>query len=805
MAQQLSTSVENNFTKGLITESTGLNFPENAATATDNCEYTLLGDVLRRQGITAELNAGALNVDRTNKAIASYKWNNVGGDSLTQIVVEQIGSTLYFYKSSSATVAAPLSTTLLGSTVDVSLFVATGGTFDPTIECQFSDGNGYLFVYHSNCDPIYCTYNAGIIVGNPIIVKTRDFTGMPEVNVLVNFRPPTLSDVHNYNLLNQGWQQAALWSATSTTFPALFNNGGFWAIQTGTVSFTVQAGIVGIVNGQFVNISGSLMFTRNVDGFQIPAATTMFGQVTGYSGTTLTLNILSGSISPSLQAPSFTPNTAALAFSVSPTVNQISTWFTAIGNYPSNADVWWIYKNSSGVFAPATTIGNFPAPSTPAAKGYFIMNEFNQQRDVLSSLTTLTDVTTTVRPKTGTWFQGRVWYTGCDSAVNTSGNAPAYSWTENIYFSQIINDVSQFGQCYQTNDPTSETLFDLLPTDGGVIRIQGCGSIYKLFPLQNALLVFASNGVWYITGSQGIGFTANDYTIVKLSSVQSISSTSFVDVQGLPMFWNEEGIYKVEPAKQGTGLLSNPLHVNPLEVNPVTIGTILTFYNEIPLISKKYVRGAYHPIDYVVQWIYRDTNETDVTSRYSYNKILNFNIHNAAFFPYTIDNSFNSINSIIYVAGPGGSNSPLPVFKYFAGAYLAGTSNTLTFADEHALNYRDWDTVNYISYFITGYKLKGQAIKQFQPQYLQIYSKSDDITAGYNIQGIWNYAIDRNSNKYGNIQQVTILGSPYHSTVFKRHKIRGSGYTLQFKVSSNTGMPFDIQGWATVDAINAGT
>src|SRR6267142_2686308 len=117
MAQQVDTFVENNFTKGLITESTGLNFPENAATATDNCEYTLIGDVLRRQGITNEVNATSITVDRTNKAISSYKWNNVGGDGSTQIVVEQLGSQLFFYRSSAATAASPLSTQLLPSVV----------------------------------------------------------------------------------------------------------------------------------------------------------------------------------------------------------------------------------------------------------------------------------------------------------------------------------------------------------------------------------------------------------------------------------------------------------------------------------------------------------------------------------------------------------------------------------------------------------------------------------------------------------------------------------------------------------------
>src|SRR5882757_7046007 len=141
MPSQVITSVENNFTKGLITEFTGLNFPENAATDTNNCEYTIVGDVLRRQGINTELNGSTNTVDRTNLAINSYKWNNVGGDGSTQIIVEQIGMTLYFYRSSTATIATPLSTQLLASTVNLSNFIPIGGTFDTSLECQFSDGN----------------------------------------------------------------------------------------------------------------------------------------------------------------------------------------------------------------------------------------------------------------------------------------------------------------------------------------------------------------------------------------------------------------------------------------------------------------------------------------------------------------------------------------------------------------------------------------------------------------------------------------------------------------------------------------
>jgi len=71
------------------------------------------------------------------------------------------------------------------------------------------------------------------------------------------------------------------------------------------------------------------------------------------------------------------------------------------------------------------------------------------------------------------------------------------------------------------------------------------GNVYKLFSLQNALLVFASNGIWVISGSQGTGFTADSYTINKLSSVRCISGIPFVDVLGYPYFWTHEGIYRV--------------------------------------------------------------------------------------------------------------------------------------------------------------------------------------------------------------------------------------------------------------------
>ena len=599
--QRQNVSIEANFTGGLKTEFTGLNFPENSCTAVDNCVFSIVGDVLRREGINFEANNVLNSVVSSGDAINQYRWKNAGGDGQTEVLVVQVGGTLYFFKSSASTIASPLSAQILVSTVTISTFLAQGSSNVVTgVECQFSDGNGYLFVYHPYCDPFYCTFNAGTITPMVITVQTRDFNGIYEPGVPANFRPLTLTPEHNYNLVNQGWIQGNPWSATSTT--AITFTGGAKTIVLSPAS------IAGISNGEGIQITGV-----TAGGFPL----SIIGTVSSYSTPDLVFNlttVYSGTVGATY---------SGITWSVSPyNLGVITTFFNDVGVYPSNADIWWEYKDSSGVFNPSTTLSNVTLANANAPQGHILLNAFNQTRSATSGITGLTNVTTTTRPQTGAWFQGRVWYAGVNAAQPATGDAQFYTWSENLYFSQIISDVTDFGNCYQYNDPTDENLFEILPTDGGVITIQGSGAIYKLFPIQNGMLVFAANGVWFITGSSGIGFSATDYVVTKISAVQSISGISIVDVNGLPIFWNEEGIYAVEPTqKQGYGLA----------VNPLTVGTILSFYNQIPLASKQFARGAYNPVTYIVQWTYRSTVETSVTTRYQYDSMLSLNIFNKAF------------------------------------------------------------------------------------------------------------------------------------------------------------------------------
>ncbi len=762
MPQTQASVVENNFTKGLITESTGLNFPENAATDCDNVTFTLVGDVTRRLGIDYESGYTLQPLATDNRAINTYKWNNAGGDGNSQLLVTQLGGILKFFSITLATETLPISQRLIGSTVDLGVYVPPGGTFDQSKECTFADGNGYLFVFHPNCQPLYVTYTSGALIPTAIPLSIRDFTGIND-NLDVSVRPNGLSNEHFYNLANQGWSSGNKWQATSVAT----------TVAVGSSTFTVAAGLA-VTLGDLVTGTSSLG--------------TFSGTVTAYSGTNLTVNITS-------YTPAGGPPTGSQPWVIVP-INKglIDTWFTAEGNYPSNADVWWYFKNATDIFDPATTVGSVTLSVGRAPQGHFILDPFNQQRSIVSGIAGLTSISTLKRPAIGTWFQGRVWYSGVNDSAPASGDAPFYSWSENIYFSQInVGTSINFGNCYQTNDATAETLHDILPTDGGVIQIQGSGRIFKLFPIQNGMIVFAANGVWFITGSQGIGFAANDYTITKLSAVESIASTSFVDVLGLPYFWNEEGIYAVEPQQQGG-----------LAVNPITVGTILTFYNSIPKESKKYARGTYHPIDYAIQWVYRSTNDGSISTNWSFDRILNYNTYNKAFFPYSVDNIESKIIGINYIQGPGGTDSPEPIIKYFTSTV---DRMSVTFADEHSETYRDWDTSgfgsDYESYFITGYKLRGGAIRKFQPTYIQMYSRTNGDAFAYKIQGIWDYANSGDSGKWST-SQITTVGLTHFDVVHRRHKIRGRGYSLQFKIQSVTGMPFDLIGWAVVDTVNQG-
>lgn len=706
MPQQGQISAENNFINGVVTEATAVNFPDKAVKEAFDCIFDYDGSVFRRTGFNFEDNFTTKTIDRSNRAIKAYLWQNVAGNGNVTIVVVQIGNTIYFWETDGTGI---FSTGAQSTTV--TLTSVAGAPTPEAVEVQFCDGNGYLFITHPYCEPIRVAYDAPSHTATPtnLILKIRDFEGATtDPNSVTNRPTETLGSAnqpHLYNLYNQGW-----------------------------------------------------------------------------------------------------------------TTTNLTAWDTAQTTLPSNADVMWQFKNSTNDFdATSASIARVTAGNSPAPNGHFILTLSNQDRVAAAGLTPASVPTTTTsfnRPANCAFFSGRVFYSG----INYVG------FNSNIYFTQIIENTSQYEKCYQENDPSAEDLFDLLPSDGGVISVPEAGTIYKMFTVPGGLCIFAANGVWFITGSTGLGFTATDYAVLKIADIPTVSDASFINIMGYPAWWNSEGIYMMTTSNGG----------NLPQVQSLTFNTYKSGFDAIPVSSKRYARGFYDKTDGVARWIYRSTGTDDLNGIYEYDRVLNFNVRTNAFYPWTISASTVKVHAILStelvtrpvivnnVVDNGGTNNIVDSFgnqvisfsasgnqdqqfDKFLVSYPNAGSYKFTFANRSTDRYKDWIDIDgfgsvYNSYFISGFKLPGQGIRKAQNTWVQLYSRLDDPVQ-YHFQALWDFADTGNTGRWSSNQLVTHTDTDYNNAT-SRLKVRGHGKVMQFKVSSVGTEPFDCIGWASSQTIN---
>lgn len=766
---QSQVTVENSFIRGLISEATGLSFPKDACTETLNCTFDAKGVVSRRLGIDYEASANTANtVTRNSSAVTEFLWESVSGDGTRSFLVVQVGTVLHFWNVPSS---GALSANKKAFTVDLLNYDVAGATNVGTRPCQFAAGQGDLFVVHPNCEPFYVSYNPGndTISVTQITVFIRDLVGIEE-SIPFNVRPTSISTKHKYNLWNQGW----------------------------------------------------------------------------YVGLSRTFNDTNGQT-----ADPWVPYELWVNYRTNKMVD----------GYPSNADVWWHYKNSSDGFSGYIMYirGKTP-PSSPAPKGHFIMKAFQQYKGYSkvaridqssgSSQATVTlyegvpwlsgdDITIegsplakfngtfevssigtavtydtfvingvpeqtsddasaqegfycflanseaahvtagTNRPSTVAFYAGRVWY----------GGTSAQAFNDKIYFSKIIEQPSDYGRCYQINDPTSEDLSDLLPTDGGVISIPDMGNLVKMVPVGQDLLLFATNGIWRISGSEGIGFTANDYSVSKVSSVPSVSPLSFVVIEGAPLFWNNDGIYSM--TSEG--------------VQPITDKTIKTWYGNLPASSKANAKGCYNPLNKTILWLYRNTASTTTDNAYEYDRILCLNTLTGAFYPLSIGtgSGYPTVNGVIVTQYVGAVASTT---KFVTTKNTSGTTFTVTFSEERDANYVDWETPNvgldFSSYFTTGFKVPGEGLRQQFGNYINVFCNTA-ANASLKLRAKWDFSNSANSGEWSNEQEVYV-SALHRDTLRRRIKLRGRGIACQLSFRSTAGKPFNLIGWSMMETVNQG-
>lgn len=746
-----------NFTGGLNTEATSLNFPENAAQDIDNLDLFITGEVRRRLGLDYE---AAYTVrpetttaaDTATHAISTDSWKAVNGKGDINFLVVQIGLNLYLHDLG----AEPLSGTLRGI---VDLSPSKSGQSPENKVLSYAYGEGVLVVGNDDLTPTMVEYDEDTDTFSitPIVLEIRDFVGVDETGEK-DLRPTTLTDDHLYNLRNQGWPEQ--------TRCAQDQNGNNGVITADPVAHTAAKRAI----------------------------------------------------------------------------------------YPSNADIFHACKATAaedakaiGTFSP-WVLEQISTGNTPAPKGHFIMEAFNENRSSVSGLVVSSEGRSTERrPSALAFYGGRIWYAGI----------PDKDYTGSIFFSTSLTDRKNAGICYQEYDPTAEDLNALLATDGGVLNVADMGHVYKMEPVGNDLIVMAANGVWAVSGEAARGnFQADKFSIRKITDQGVVSKESIVVTEGVVTWWGEGGIWSMRGSQIDDELL----------VDRITRSTIQTFYDEITPVSRAFARGFYDAYDKKVYWLYNDSASYDgINFRFKYNRVLVLDVTLEAFYTYTIsDLDTNSpwISAMnnktpgsetvteydIYVDGDdveeGGDDIVQDVaFESFASVQLKLLSfsenvdgtYSYTFSEFKNRSFTDWqshdqerndvsnDGADYSSYLQTGWSTEGDLIRKksithvtsffnrTEDGYVVVEGETDvvewDNPSGAYVQVRWDFT-DIDTGRWTAEQQAYRLARWYipedatddfdygHTTISTKLRMRGRGDSFSIRYRSETGKDMQLLGFA---------
>ena len=184
----------------------------------------------------------------------------------------------------------------------------------------------------------------------------------------------------------------------------------------------------------------------------------------------------------------------------------------------------------------------------------------------------------------------------------TSGRV-FYGSENNVYYSQVLEGKSINGidKCYQQNDPTSEHVSDLLDTDGGVVQVDNAVDIIQIKKFARGVLIYATNGVWYLAGPEG-GFTATNYSLGLVHNAGCVSAQSVVSAESVHYYWSTEGIYQIALNEYGKPMAQN-----------IAEQTMQSYYNLIPKQAKAKSNGSYNKIKKQIEWFHPSTAQDGVT------------------------------------------------------------------------------------------------------------------------------------------------------------------------------------------------
>ena len=408
-----------------------------------------------------------------------------------------------------------------------------------------------------------------------------------------------------------------------------------------------------------------------------------------------------------------------------------------------------------------------------------------------------------------------------------------YLVNDTVLFSQVIKESGYgFDRCYQDADPTSEEISDVLPTDGGYVKLNNIGVGKALETFNRGVLVFGENIVYGLISPLEKNFTATEYDVVELSRAGLIGSRSVVSTDNMVYYWSPLGIFRI-------GI--NPQTGTSMVAECITHTTIQEWYDRIPNESKETCRGCFDYVNNRIYWYYSQPDDEEAEEPlHKLNRCLVYDLTYGAFMPFKVEGDefitdvFNTktsyeISPTLYIKAGGERvvSNGVPVigaeedtdFKRWTAVQhiIADTKGSTSFGDYNSREFKDFDEHQYDSYMVSrpimfeGISAYGNPINSTfgdkQVPILQtLFKRTEQVklangkdylaASGANIRMRWGWALDDRSNRWDMVQngyrpQKDFLHDEY---VESRIHVRGRGKAFQVEIRNDSNKDFRLAG-----------
>ena len=608
------------YVKGLFTEATPLNYPENTVQFTQNFRYDPAGYIERRLGLEPVTENGITTTTETCKVVNSYRWESVANRKNLEFIAVQYGGVLKIYREDDTDCYVEI------YSVDLETHLTVSSENLDLSPVSMVSGRGSLFVTAGYMNPFRIDYvpantttecttplTEGFTV-TPYTIYERDFEGV-EDGIANDFHPTVLSNTHLYNLLNRGWTYERIYQYFDEVgeYPSKSEHYllGFYTDNQGKEQWSVEE-LRKISTGSSSASQGHII--RNVFN---TCETTLNGVEADAENklvdvSSITVNA-DGTVTIKTALPHGLASNTSMELVGGNSIHH--TWTTkndnGEGNYHDHEETIPL----DGVHTTYTVVDDRTIILT-LATAIILYGDSTFNKEIFAPTLGQLKVESILpkdipcckdkaRPEVVNFYAGRLWHMTIDS--DRTGT--------NVYFSQVIRNHEDETQAYQDQDPTSRDFNELLKTDGGVISIPEMGNVLAARNLKDVQLLFADNGIWSISGSNDY-FNAQNYTISKLTDVGCISKKSVEAIEDTFVYASSRGIYIISGDSR---------------VQSITEQNIHSKYYNIATIDKRDITITYHKYDKTLHVFYGCLAKT---CRFRYSEELVLNIRTNAWYLY---------------------------------------------------------------------------------------------------------------------------------------------------------------------------